>query len=131
MASGSARRYGIGYFGFHGSSGEIEIGKNILTLEDFADLLGGRCAGRVIHLGSCSTVDVSPKRLKEFVKRTKARAVCGYREDVDWIESAAMDLLVIESIAHYERIDASYNWLRSQHAGFVRRLGFRMEWQSS
>jgi hypothetical protein len=42
-----------------------------------------------------------------------------------------MDLLVIESIAHYKRIDASHDWLKSQHGGFLKRLGFKMEWKST
>ena len=60
-----------------------------------SERLDGGCRGRVVHLGSCGTVDVHGRELKKFLGRTGALAVCGFREDVDWLESAAFDMLVL------------------------------------
>ena len=48
----------------------------------------------MIHFGSCSTLDVNGHELNSFLRRTGACAVFGFRTDVDWLLSAAFDLLV-------------------------------------
>ena len=86
------------YLSFHGAPGELHVGEGrdkSLSLEDLAERLDGGCRGRVVHLGSCGTVDVHGRELKKFLSRTGALAVCGFRENVNWLESAAFDMLVL------------------------------------
>ena len=76
------------YLAFHGDEGEISVGEGrstSLTLDDLAERLEGRCKGRVIHFGSCGTAAAHGRELKKFLARTEALAVCGYREEVDWL----------------------------------------------
>ena len=122
------------YLGFHGTDGGIRVGDgkdNILELSDLAELLGDGCKGRVIHFSSCSTLGVHGHALTSFLNRTGALAVCGFTEDVDWLESAAFDVLVLGYLQ-----EASFRQARSMQkfernlkdiaSRLYKRLGFRM-----
>lgn len=97
----SQRRYDpypILYLGFHGGPGILHVGdrrKGPLTLDWLEERLEGACRRRVIHFGSCGTLAVHGNRLRRFLLRTGALAVCGYREDVDWMLSAAFELILL------------------------------------
>ena len=118
----------VGYLAFHGEPGVIFLGRKRVTLDDIAGMLDGRGRGRILHFGSCSTLDVPLAEIREFLSVTKLRAICGYRSDVDWIESAAFEVLLIDSLSHYKRVDAAYNWMKKNYPGMCRRLKFKMVW---
>ena len=94
--------YPVLYLGFHGygpENGEdasIELGDGTyVSLEKLEKWIDGRCIGGVIHFGSCGVMSAHGNRLNRFVKNTGAAAVCGYREDVDWLEAAAFEALML------------------------------------
>lgn len=127
--------YPILYLGFHGDSRGITVGEgrnNLLSLSDLAERLEGSCRGRVVHFGSCGTLDVHGHTLNTFLERTGALAVCGYKEEVDWIASAALDLLVLGGLqdVSFRRTSSMKKFaeeLRKDTApGLARNLGFRM-----
>ena len=120
--------FDIGYLAFHGSPGVLFLGRKKLELEHLADLIAGRGNGRVLYFGSCSTLDIPKKRIDEFLQSTKLKAVCGYRADVEWLESAAFELLLIEALSHYRRIDFADRWLRSNYGQLCRSLKYKMHW---
>jgi len=68
---------------------------NTLTLAHLSEQLEGACKGRVVHFGSCSTLDVNGHELNNFLRRTRSCAVFGFRTDVDWLLPATFDLLVL------------------------------------
>lgn len=121
--------YPILYLAFHGSPGALSVGGGDLRLEDLAERLDGRCKGRVIHLGSCGTANVHGRRLSAFLARTGALAVCGYRTDVAWMESAAFDLLLLGGLQHRAfRVDSMRAFdreLKKTAPGLYKSLGFR------
>ncbi len=91
-------KYPILYLGFHGGPGILHVGdrrKGPVTLEWLEDRLAGACKGRLIHFGACGTLGTQGNRLQQFLRRTKALAVCGYQEDVDWMLSAAFELILL------------------------------------
>ncbi len=125
------------YLGFHGWKAEgkerdafVEIGDGTrITLAQLEEWIDGRARGRLIYFGACGVMDSHGNRLNRFVRNTQAVAVCGYREEVDWLESAAFDALALgalqesgftkSSIQKFDReIDATA-------PGLYRRLGFR------
>lgn len=118
-------RFSIGYFAFHGGPGALSFGRKWLELEDLAELLEGQCAGKVIYFGSCSVLDVEPERVETFLKATKLKAVCGYRKDVDWFESASFDLLLMERLINAAHVGTALRQLGEWHGDFVHRLGFK------
>lgn len=129
----SQKRYaklGFGYLAFHGEKGTLWVGQEEYSIEQLAELLDGRLEGRILYFGSCSTLQVDDDRIENLRARTGARAVCGYTRDVDWIESAAFELNLIDAVAWYSRIDAVFNHLRRNHGGACERLGFRAFWST-
>lgn len=122
--------YDLGYLAFHGQPGELLIGRKRYSLERLGNLLAGHLVGRALHFGSCATVDVDIEVARRLLAVTKARAVCGYTEDVDWIEGAAFDLNLFQAVVGRGRIDAGFRSLQRDHPGACQRLGFRAVWKT-
>jgi hypothetical protein len=120
--------YGLAYLAQHGEPGAIQFGRKVKTLEEIADLLEGRLKGRTIYFASCEVLNIKRDEAEHFRQRTKARAICGYTESVDWIESAAFEMNVIEAASRFKRIDAGFNYLQRVHKGACRAMGFRATW---
>lgn len=125
--------YPILYLAFHGEPGGIVVGEgrsNTLTLDHLAERLEGACKGRVIHFGSCSSLDVNGHQLNSFVRRTGACALFGFRTDVDWLPSAAFELLVLGYLQEVSFTKAGMRSLqrrvKREAPGLARTLEFRM-----
>ena len=122
------------YLGFHGKPDRISVGEgrdNHVSLDDLAECLDDKCKGRVIHFGSCATVNVPDHALNAFLRRTDALAVCGYRKRIDWVESAAFDLLLLgglqwESFLRAKSMQKFADKLTKKAPGLAEKLGFRM-----
>lgn len=120
--------FDIGYFSFHGSPGALwfpDGRKSPVTLEDLGGWLHGRAEGRIIHFCACSAMRLGEVRLQDFRERTGAKAVMGYRTDVDWAESMAFDTLLFSALRHYARLGDVVNYLDRVSGTLRERLGFR------
>jgi len=100
---GRHRNYPILYLAFHGSPGCIHVAKeNGRTLEVKADalfaLLAGKCHRRVIHLGSCSVLNIHGHIINRYLRETGALAISGYGNDVDWVKSAVFEMLYLSEL---------------------------------
>ncbi len=122
------------YLGFHGKQGELLLGSGgrapRVTLEEIGEALSGKCNGRVILFGSCETIRAAPWQRKKFLEATEALAVCGYRREIDWMTSAAMDLIVLAAMQEFtftlNGISAIAERIRQRSRGLQRALGFRI-----
>ncbi len=117
--------YRLGWFEFHGSSGEIEIGGCALTFGELADLIARRGAGRLLHLGSCSTCDVDESELESFRRLTKLRLVTGFDNEVEWVESAAFAMLYFQMLQVYARPADAVKAALTNYSQLTSKLGFR------
>lgn len=99
------------YLAFH-SAEDADGAKSLLISEAddgqvaFARLgrwLRGALTDVIVYLGSCSMLAESDDVITRFMEDTGAVAVIGYTTDVDWVPSAAMDLLVMDAIADCSR----------------------------
>ena len=115
--------YKVLYLASHGVSGTLELGKDSIDVVELADLIRGKCAGRVVFFASCLTLKLQDEELQAFAKTTKSRAVVGYSKSVDWFDSAAFELLLLDRIVSGSRTDAFFNGLVRDHQGFARKLG--------
>ena len=121
------------YLAFHGEPDWLDVGEGDgIYLSGLAKRLAGRCTGRVIHIGSCASLWVHGHSLNAFLDQTGALAVCGYQEDVDWLESAAFDLLVLGGLQNVSFRQAPSmrtleDTLKEQAPGLRRRLRFRIK----
>ena len=130
------RKHPILYLAFHGDPNVIWTPEsrqhgNQVKLDDLAALLEGRCEGRIIHLGTCSTLHTHGAHLNRFLHRTQALAVCGYTTYVDWVTATAFDLILFNKmqVRAFNRQGAEliYRDIKSEASGLVHRLGFRMK----
>ena len=106
-------QYPILILAFHGDANGIHVSgdgedEDLVRLDEIADFLEGRCANKIIHFASCSTISVSNMEIGEFLEKTNASAVSGYAKEVDWTWSMAMDLLYLQAIQDATDKNAKY-----------------------
>lgn len=121
----SLKRYddfGVLYLPMHGSGNELHLGKDSVTLDHIGDVLEGKVRGGVIHFGSCDTLDVDDAVLNDLARQTGATAVTGYRAEVDWLEAATLEAVLLERLSRGKRTDAFYNHLAKDYGPLVERL---------
>lgn len=128
-------RYPVLYLGFHGERGLLNVGcrrgrAGQLRVGELAEMLEGRCKGRVIHFGSCETLDMHGQSINAFLRRTDALAVMGYKGTTDWFESAAFEVFLLGELQYcsltgrgMQRLDRR---IRERAGSLQRLLDFRM-----
>lgn len=126
------------YLAFHGGGAEEGEESGIylpeddwVVLSELAELVESRCANRLIHFGACSVMNTDKRRLNTFLRKTRALAVCGYKEDADWILAAAFEMLILAKIQSYpfsrrDSIGKFDDDLKRTAPGLYRELGFRL-----
>ena len=130
--------YPILYLPFHGTPGTIQFGDlrkpgNVISLDELEEILSRRsrrCRGRIVYFSSCDTLAEHGIRLRRFVRRTQALAVCGFRHYVDWLASIAFDLLFLReaqsnafTVAGMRAISRR---VQEEAGGLSKKLGFHM-----
>jgi len=94
--------YPILYLLSHGKEFGINLVEKFITLDEIAGELADKCSNRIIMVSSCSTMAIDKRHLKRFLKFTNALMICGYRDDVDWLRSAAFEILILSEIQRNE-----------------------------
>lgn len=122
-------RYAALYLAFHGTPGAIEFSSgpdadSPVSLEHLTDVLRGKLAHRVVHVGACSVMDAEDEELDHFLRETGARAISGYKEDVEWVQSAAFDLILLDQLARGEPYATRLSMARQLGSGLADELGF-------
>jgi hypothetical protein len=119
------RGYGILYLACHGRPGEIVLDESSVDLEELAALMGDGFTNWVMHFGSCATINVEPARISKFIGDTQVSMVLGYRIDVDWIDSAAVDLLLFDWLQEYRDMHRFWAHFKQRYRGLVSASGLR------
>ena len=127
------------FLAFHGADKETATGweraiwlsdadDGCISLRELADILGPELDNVVLHFGSCSVLDEDNDLLAGFCRQTGIKAVAGYTTDVDWVDSAAMDMLFFSTIAGYTKWSAAKSALdrRDGLHSLKETLGFRL-----
>jgi len=121
------RDYKVLYLASHGESGVIGLDEESITLEDLQFAIDGRGKGRYIHLGACNVLKTSENNINNFIQETKVDGVIGYTKTVDWIESAAFEMLLFETLRYYE--DSAPRWpkqyIQKNYGTLAAKLGFK------
>ena len=121
--------YPILYLAFHGEKRNLLLSDGKIDIDEVSAILSEKCKNRIIVFASCSTLRVDKRIIDSFIEKTNCLAVCGYRNDVDWIKSTAFELLLIEGMQDNEfsgrGIGAIYNYLENLGKSF-QELEFRM-----
>jgi len=96
-------KYPILYLASHGNKGSIEFShREKIEITEIAQLLEGKCNNKIIIFASCGILDLDKSDIDKFIKITNCLAVCGYRNDVDWIKATAFELLLLEGMQDNE-----------------------------
>jgi len=113
------RGYGILYLAFHGSPGKIILAKSTIEIETLATFMGKGFKDWIIHFGSCGTIGARKDRIKTFIKATDVSMVLGYKKDVDWIDSAALDLLILDWLQEYKDMNKFWRMLKRDYKDLI------------
>lgn len=92
------RSYKILYLAFHGCSGCIHLSDRVITLSEIADYLENKCSDKIIIFASCDTLEIPIREARDFLCKTSAVALGGYRSEIGWIESTAFELLLFKAL---------------------------------
>ena len=93
--------YEVLYLATHGDKGKLYWGPRVsMTLDELAEILGDSAKGCWVYLGSCLTL-FNEREVRRFVEQTGVKAVLGYRKEVDWIESASFDVILLSEMANF------------------------------
>ena len=122
-------QYRVGYFAFHGDKGRVALGPETATIKELGRMLGD-CSGKHIVLSSCKTLAVPENEIKAFRQATKARPVSGYTKSPDWIESSALDAMLISSLLYYDKPAKTKKWLGEMCGGLVSSFGLVMNYRT-
>jgi hypothetical protein len=98
-----------------------------VTIDHLTGLLAGQLDGCVVHLGSCSVVDAHDPALSTFLDRTGAAAVMGYGRDVDWVDSAAWELILLRTLGRYKQLGSALKTLEAErYQSLCESVGFHV-----
>jgi hypothetical protein len=118
------------FLAFHGEEGTIHIGKTNYPVANLSEILKNKCENAIIFFASCRTLKIDKRRLKKILDETGALAICGYRSDVDWMKSAAFELLVLNEMQlnslTVQGVDAIRRRVLSEYPKMVRDFKFIM-----
>jgi len=86
------------YWPFMATKASSISAKHQYPIDRVSEILGGKCENAILFFASCKTLQIDKRKLKKVLKNIKALAICGYRNDVDWMKSAAFELLVLNEM---------------------------------
>lgn len=96
------RGYPILYLAFHGEEEKLFVGDIEYNIDRLGEMLSDSCANSIVMLASCSTLNTDKRNIKRFLRKTRALAICGYKSRVNWILSAAFEILVLSAFQETE-----------------------------
>ncbi|MEW6467781.1 MAG: DUF6642 family protein [Bacteroidota bacterium] len=120
------KSYSICYFAFHGQPGKLEVGKDLVTMEELAKMLGGACKNKIIHFGTCKVLYTEKKRIDEFLRETGALCVSGFQADVDFLESSLFDMILIDMYQQYLNMGKVEAAIKKNYRSLAHRLKFKL-----
>lgn len=121
MMDRRVRTYGTIYLAFHGSRDGLWVGERAIPLAQLSETLGEVPAG-VVHLGSCSVLKNGRASAEDFLRSTRAKAISGYERDVNWLDSAALDIAWLGYIAEYQSVGTAVRYFRQRYASLIEYL---------
>jgi len=118
------------FLAFHGKEGIINLGSAEFPVDKISQVLAGKCKNAIIFFASCMTLRMNKNKLKKILVETGALAICGYRSDVDWMKSAAFELLVLNEMQLYsltiQGVDAIRRRIHAEYPKMVKDFKFTM-----
>ena len=89
-------------------------------------MLNGSCVNKIVHFGSCNTLDTDERNIKKFLETTHALCVCGFKSDIDFLESSVFDMLLLQKFQEYKDVSAVDRDLKKNYRKLINKLNFRL-----
>jgi len=118
--------YSILYLAFHGKPNQILIGKEVLTLDDLAEMLGPNCHNKIIHLGTCHTLNTDMRIIKRFLRKTNALCVCGFGVEIKFVEGCVFDILLIDLLQEFLDVTRVSAYINVYYRTLAKKLEFKL-----
>lgn len=115
--------YTVLYIAYHGRKNRIYFGKEYITLKEIANVLEGKLNGKIVHFGSCSTLNTTEKNITNFINRTGCSLISGYQKDVEYIDSSAFEMVYFESLQR-KSINKIWKYLQTSYSQLTTKLHF-------
>ena len=102
------------------------------SLEWYEELfLEDDLAAEIMHLVTLTTVElcevkVEQQRLANFIAATNVAMIVGYKRDVDWMEGAALDLLLFSRLQSYKNMRTFWSRFKKQYASLITATGLQV-----
>tara|TARA_X000001036_G_scaffold199588_1_gene187828 strand:- start:66 stop:686 length:621 start_codon:yes stop_codon:yes gene_type:complete len=125
--------YNVIMFNLHGHAGTIVLPsatkgeRDELPLKMFGMELtyrfGPKCLkGKVVYFSSCELA-LDKGSIEDFKNETGASAVIAFTKTIDWVESAAFELILLDWLQHWKQIRKVKESVESEYPRFSDRLG--------
>jgi hypothetical protein len=119
-------KFKILFLGFHGFKGGIILPNLKLDLETLAKIFGKGFRNAVIFFDSCKTLNVERARVNDFILKTDVMMVIGYKKTVNFMQSVALDLLLLDSLNHYKNGSSFWDNFRRSYKDLVSITGLEV-----
>jgi len=119
-------QFSILYLAFHGHPNSIMFGKNSFELNEIAEICENKLTNKIVHFGSCSTLKLDKRILKNFIRKTNALCISGYKTDVDFNKSTVLDMLYFEMWQTCKDVRKVERNMFKEFRGLSNYLEFRM-----
>ncbi len=127
------RRYNsfsIFYLAFHGVPNGLKLSpKTILSLEELAEMAENKLRNKIVHLGSCETLNINKKNIKKFLQTTGALCISGFKKEVPFVSSTIFDVLYFEMCQYYKQIHVIEKHMKSYYGKMMKELDFVMVYE--
>jgi len=115
--------YRILCFAFHGYPGGVRLPDLEIDMETLASFMGKKFRNWIVFFDSCETMKVGKERILDFMSATEVNMVIGYKKEVNWLESAALDLLILNWLQYYKDMRKCWNRFRRAYRDMVKISG--------
>ena len=83
------------------------------------------CRRLIIHFGTCETIDIEKDRIHRFIEATGVSMVIGYRIDVNWADSTATDLIILDWLQGYRDMRRMWMKFKNDYKDLISITGLR------
>lgn len=119
----------IVYFAFHGNSKTIDIPSepnNPISFLELAEISNGLLQNKIVHFGSCRTLNTSDQKIREFKEMTGAKIVSGYTKNIDFVRSSILDIAYFSELKRIIKLGTIENKMNKRYGELMKDLGFKI-----
>lgn len=123
-------KFSIFYLAFHGVPNGLRLNhKQILTLDELADMAENKLRNKILHLGSCETLNINRRDIKRFLNRTGALCISGFKKEVPFVSSTIFDVLYFEMCQYYKQMNTIEKHMKNYYGKLMKELQFVMVYE--